>query len=241
MGVEVTSQTLDSNRWLTRLSPPQPLSLSPLHIRLPGDMSAAAFLIVAALITPGSQVTLRQIGLNPTRTGLLDTLWEMGAEIRLENLTEQAGEPVGDLTICHSPLHCVQVGGERVVRMIDEFPVFAIAAAYARGETRVRDAEELRHKESDRITALGQELSRLGVDFNETPDGFVIRGGGPPDGGEVQSHGDHRLAMSLAVCGLAARRPVQVDGAEIIAESFPSFMSVLQALGASASAPADTA
>jgi 3-phosphoshikimate 1-carboxyvinyltransferase len=241
MGVEVTSQTLDSNRWLTRLSPPQPLSLSPLHIRLPGDMSAAAFLIVAALITPGSQVTLRQIGLNPTRTGLLDTLWEMGAEIRLENLTEQAGEPVGDLTICHSPLHGVQVGGERVVRMIDEFPVFAIAAAYARGETRVRDAEELRHKESDRITALGQELSRLGVDFNETPDGFVIRGGGPPDGGEVQSHGDHRLAMSLAVCGLAARRPVQVDGAEIIAESFPSFVSVLQALGASASAPADTA
>jgi 3-phosphoshikimate 1-carboxyvinyltransferase len=241
MGVEVTSQTLDSNRWLTRLSPPQPLSLSPLHIRLPGDMSAAAFLIVAALITPGSQATLRQVGLNPTRTGLLDTLWEMGAEIRLENLTEQAGEPVGDLTICHSPLHGVQVGGERVVRMIDEFPVFAIAAAYARGETRVRDAEELRHKESDRITALGQELSQLGVDFNETPDGFVIRGGGPPGGGEVQSHGDHRLAMSLAVCGLAARRPVQVDGAEIIAESFPSFVSVLQALGASASTPADTA
>jgi 3-phosphoshikimate 1-carboxyvinyltransferase len=240
MGVEVTNLPLDSGRWITRLAPPQPLSLSPLHIRLPGDMSAAAFLIVAALITPGSQVTLRQVGLNPTRTGLLDTLREMGADLRLDNLAEQAGEPVGDLTICHSPLHGVHVGGERVVRMIDEFPVFAIAAAYAQGETLVRDAEELRHKESDRISALGQELRRLGVDFSETPDGFVLRGGQPPEGGEVQSHGDHRLAMSLAVCGLAARRPVRVDGAEIIDESFPSFVPVLRSLGASVVMPADT-
>lgn len=233
MGVEITHTRLDGQGWLTRLAPPHPLKLSPLQMRLPGDMSAAAFLIVAALITPGSQVTLRQVGLNPTRTGLLDTLREMGAEIHLGNQHMQAGEPVGDLTVRYSRLRGVQVGGERVVRMIDEFPVFAVAAAYAHSETLVRDAQELRHKESDRISALGQELRRLGVDFSENPDGFLIRGGRLPNGGQVQSHGDHRLAMALAVCGLAARQPVQVVGAEMIDESFPAFASVLRSLGAS--------
>jgi 3-phosphoshikimate 1-carboxyvinyltransferase len=235
MGVEVTNHALDGERWVTRLTPPSPFSLTPLQIRLPGDISAASFLIVAALITPGSQVTLRQVGLNPTRTGLLDTLREMGAEIHIENQNVQGGEPVGDLTVCHSRLRGVQVGGERVVRMIDEFPVFAIAAAYAHGETVVRDAQELRHKESDRISALGQELRCLGVDFSEKPDGFVIRGGSLPNGGRVQTHGDHRLAMALAVCGLAACRPVQVMDAQIIDESFPAFASVLRSLGASVS------
>lgn len=241
MGVDVTNQPLGDGRWATRLVPPVPPALAPLHIRLPGDISAAAFLIVAALITPGSQITLRQVGLNPTRTGLLDTLQEMGAELRFANLGEQAGEPVGDLTVCHSALHGVQVGGERVVRMIDEFPVFAVAAAYARGETRVCDAEELRLKESDRISALGQELLRLGIDFSETRDGFIIQGGQSPEGGVVQSHGDHRLAMSLAVSGLAANGPVQVDGAEMIHESFPAFVPVLRSLGARLSAPAGLA
>lgn len=235
MGVSVTNRPLDGGRWITRLTPPQPLSLKPLQISLPGDISAAAFLIVAALITPGSHITLRQVGLNPTRTGLLDTLEEMGADIQLENLGEQGGEPVGDITIRHSALRGVQVSGDRVVRMIDEFPIFAVAAVYARGETRVCDAEELRHKESDRISALGKELRLLGVDFNETPDGFIIHAGQPPLGGRVQSHGDHRLAMSLAISGLASCRPVQVSGAEMIHESFPEFVAVLRLLGASLS------
>jgi len=129
-----------------------------------------------------------------------------------------------------SALHGVTVGGERVVRMIDEFPIFAVAAAYAVGTTTVRDAEELRHKESDRITALGGELRRLGVDFAETGDGFVIHGG-PVQGGEVEAHGDHRLALSLAVAGLASRAPVQVRGAQMMAESFPGFSDVLRSLG----------
>jgi 3-phosphoshikimate 1-carboxyvinyltransferase len=232
MGVDVVNRHLDGGSWITRLVPPRPASVKPLQIRLPGDMSAAAFLIVAALITPGSQITLRQVGLNPTRTGLLDTLIEMGARLDLANLGEQGGEPVGDITVQYSQLHGVQVSGERVVRMIDEFPVFAIAAAYAQGETAVRDAVELRHKESDRISALGQELRRLGVHFNETPDGFIILGGQPVLGGRVESHGDHRLAMSLAVSGLAASQPVQVDGAEMIGESFPGFEAVLRSLGA---------
>jgi 3-phosphoshikimate 1-carboxyvinyltransferase len=232
MGVDVSNLPLDGGHWITRLIPPEPLRLAPLHMRLPGDISAAAFLIVAALITPGSQLTLRQVGLNPTRTGLLDTLQEMGADLCVTRLNEQGGEPVGDLTVCYSPLHGVQVGGERVVRMIDEFPVFAIAAACAHGETVVRDAQELRHKESDRISALGQELRLLGVDFTETPDGFVIRGGQPLSGGDVQSHGDHRLAMSLAISGLVAEQPVRVSGSEMINESFPEFAAVLRRLGA---------
>lgn len=235
MGVDVVNRPLDGGSWITRLVPPRPALLKPLQIRLPGDMSAAAFLLVAALITPGSRITLRQVGLNPTRTGLLDTLIEMGARLDLANLGEQGGEPVGDITVRYSQLHGVRVSGERVVRMIDEFPVFAVAAAYASGVTVVRDAVELRHKESDRISALGQELRRLGVHFEETPDGFIIQGGRPVIGGRVESHGDHRLAMSLAVSGLAARQPVQVDGAEMIGESFPGFEAVLRSLGAAVS------
>jgi 3-phosphoshikimate 1-carboxyvinyltransferase len=236
MGVNVTNAPLADGCWKTCLNPPQPLALTPIQISLPGDISAAAFLIVAALITPGSQITLRQVGLNPTRTGLLDTLREMGARLELANLGDQAGEPVGDITVRYSPLHGVRVGGERVVRMIDEFPVFAVAAACANGETLVCEAAELRYKESDRISALGQELRRVGVDFSETPDGFIIQGGRPLRGGQVQSHGDHRLAMSLAVSGLASNQAVQVEGAEMIHESFPAFTTVLRLLGAELSA-----
>jgi 3-phosphoshikimate 1-carboxyvinyltransferase len=126
----------------------------------------------------------------------------------------------------------VLVEGERVVRMIDEFPVFAVAAAYAHGHTVVRDAFELRHKESDRISALCNELTAIGVQVSETPDGFIIEGGGPPSGGMVDPHGDHRLAMSLAVAGLAAKNPVSIQDAKIINESFPNFIKILRHLGA---------
>jgi 3-phosphoshikimate 1-carboxyvinyltransferase len=238
MGVEVKSSIYtDADgrplRWVTSLNPPESGRLRPLQITLPNDLSAAAFLIVAALITPGSQLHLHGVGLNPTRTGLLDTLLEMGADIQIHPTADRGGEPTGDLVVRHSALRGVEVSGERVVRMIDEFPVFAVAAAYAHGETRVRDAEELRHKESDRISALGGELRALGVDFSETSDGFIVRGGRTLGGGRVQSHGDHRLAMSLAVAGLAAQAPVQVAGAEMIHESFPDFVSVIRSLGAS--------
>jgi 3-phosphoshikimate 1-carboxyvinyltransferase len=218
--------------FVTRLAPPRPLILKPLQMSLPGDMSAAAFLIVAALITPGSQITLRGVGLNPTRTGLVEALVEMGADIHIANLDEQAGEPVGDLSVGYSELHGVRVSGERVVRMIDEFPAFAVAAAFARGKTVVADAEELRHKESDRITALGEELRALGAEFSETPDGFIVQGGRSLRGGVARPHGDHRLAMSLAVAGLASESPVKVAEAGIIHESFPDFAAVLRSFGA---------
>jgi 3-phosphoshikimate 1-carboxyvinyltransferase len=214
------------------LTPLQPCSLPPLRTALPGDISAAAFLIVAALITPGSDIRLTQVGLNPTRTGLLDVLRAMGAEIEIMAVAETQGEPAGVLAARASRLHGVTVDGPLVVRMIDEFPIFAVAAAAAEGRTVVRGASELRLKESDRIAALCRELRVLGVDITETADGFEILGGRPFTGGTVTAHGDHRLAMALAIAGLAADAPVIVQDAEIIAESFPGFTDALQSLGA---------
>ena len=237
MGVQVESGitppegTAQVIYW-TRIHPPQTLSLKPLVMSLPGDMSAAAFLIVAALITPGSTIRLDGIGLNPTRTGLLDSLLEMGGDVTIENQSEQAGEPVGDITIRGSQLHGIQVHGERIVRMIDEFPAFAVAAAFADGETQVYDAQELRNKELDRIEALGTELRKLGAEFDSKADGFVIQGQRSLQGGEVDPHGDHRLAMALALVGLVAQKPVRVLNAGILAESFPAFPDVMKLLGA---------
>lgn len=217
-------------KYRTKLTPPH-RDLQPLRMRLPGDFSSAAFLIVAALVTPGSEVILEGVGLNPTRTGLLDALAAMGAQIRVTAVGERHGEPVGDLQIRYSPLKAAQVSGDLVVRMIDEFPAFAVAAAYARGRTVVRDAEELRHKETDRISVICQQFRRIGVEAQEAAGGFCITGG-RPRGGQVDARGDHRLAMAFAVAGLASWSPVTVEGTEIISESFPGFAEVLQTLGA---------
>lgn len=237
MGVTVNSELVQSEsdgktEYLTTLSPPSSKRLSPLQMTLPGDISAASFLIVAALITPNSELKLHGVGLNPTRTGILDALSQMGGNIQILNQSEQAGEPVGDLIVRHSQLNGIRVLGDLVVRMIDEFPVFAIAAAYAKGKTVVRDALELRHKESDRIQMLCRELTAIGVQVREAPDGFDITGGAPIYGGDVDPHGDHRLAMALAVAGLAAEGQVAIKDAQIINESFPNFVDIMQNLGA---------
>jgi 3-phosphoshikimate 1-carboxyvinyltransferase len=156
----------------------------------------------------------------------------MGADIQISNLTESNGEPVGDLLVHYGSLRGTQISGPLVVRMIDEFPVFAVAAANAQGQSVVSQAAELRHKESDRISDLCAELLQLGVDVEETADGFKINGGESLKGGEVDSHHDHRLAMALAIAGLAARDPVVIQQAEIIAESYPQFDTSLRELGA---------
>jgi len=236
LGVRVKSERLslpelDTDQYLTQLFPPRQLLLPALDLELPGDFSAAAFLVVAALITPGSEVSLQQVGLNPTRTGLLDALLEMGADIQVSVTGESSGEPVGSLVVRHSNLRGTQVTGPLVVRMIDEFPAFAIAAAFAEGETRVSQAGELRYKESDRIAALCTELASLGANVAETADGFIIQGKRLAGGEQVASHGDHRLAMALAVAGLACQQPVTVLGAGIITESFPAFEQTVADLG----------
>jgi 3-phosphoshikimate 1-carboxyvinyltransferase len=229
MGVEIKR---DPQKHHVRLKPPC-APLLPLNLMLPGDISSAAFLIVAALIVPGSDLLLRGIGLNPTRVGLVEALQEMGARIEVQNSIEVYGEPKGNLRIQASELEGIRVEGPLVVRMIDEFPIFAVAAALAQGETVVSEAEELRYKESDRISSLCQELHNMGVKLEEKTDGFVIEGSHRLKGGvSVSSHGDHRLAMALIIAGLAAAQPTVVEGAEILQESFPELPLILGELGA---------
>lgn len=208
---------------------PQRTPLAPLDTELAGDISSAAFLMVAATIVPGSDFRLEKVGVNPTRTGILDALRAMGADIEATAPAEMAGEPVADLRVRAAPLRGTAVAGDLVVRMIDEFPAFMIAAACAEGETVVRDAAELRAKESDRIAIMTAELRALGVDVEEFPDGFRIRGTGRiPGGATVRAHGDHRVAMSLALAALVAEAPVTIEGFEMLNESFPDFPRILQ-------------
>src|SRR5690606_26380311 len=202
-------------------------------IEVPGDPSSAAFALVAALITPGSEVTAEGVLLNPLRTGLFDTLVEMGADLTVSNRREAGGEAVGDLTARHSALAGVIVPEARAPAMIDEYPVLAVAAAFARGETVMRGVGELRVKESDRIALMARGLEACGVDLEEEPEGFIVRGtGAPPRGGaDIETGGDHRVAMSHLVLGLAAGAPVSVDEPDMIATSFPGFVRMMRRLG----------
>ncbi|MBN1265231.1 MAG: 3-phosphoshikimate 1-carboxyvinyltransferase [Anaerolineales bacterium] len=210
---------------------PENTKLPPLSTTVPRDISAAAFLITAALIVPGSRLYLNQLGVNPTRTGLIDVIKRMGARIKTGPVTVINSEPVTDLEISFSELQATDIFGENVVRMIDEFPIFAIAATQAKGTTTVRDAGELRIKESDRITALVTELRKMGAAIEECSDGFVVDGPTRLKGAVVQSHGDHRLAMALSIAGLVAEGETVVEGADSIEQSFPSFPSVLAEMG----------
>lgn len=195
-------------------------------VSVPGDLSAAAFFLVAAAILPESRITIKGVGINPTRTGILDVLGAMGAKLSISNCVEVSGEPQADITISAGELKGTEISGPLIPRLIDEIPALAVAACYAQGETVIRDAAELRVKESDRLAALAQELGALGAHIHELPDGLIIRGR-PLGGGEVSSHGDHRLAMALAVGALAASGPVTIAGAECVNVSFPDFFTHL--------------
>lgn len=201
--------------------------LAPLSCSLPGDASSAAFLFAAAAIVPGSRVTVTSVGVNSGRIGFLNALAEMGASVEYANRREIAGEPVADVTVAYATLHGIEISSSAVVDMIDEFPVFATVAAFAEGESVVRDAIELRYKESDRIAAIVSRFSALGAEVEERQDGFSIHGG-TLKGGKVDALGDHRIAMASALCAL--RCPVTVENAEILNESFPSFVSSLESL-----------
>jgi 3-phosphoshikimate 1-carboxyvinyltransferase len=205
--------------------------LAATRVEVPADVSSAAFPLVAALLVPGSEVVLEAVGMNPRRTGLLDALALMGADIRRGNPRFLGGEPVADLSVRHAPLRGIEVPEALVADMIDEFPILFVAAALARGETVVRGAEELRVKESDRIAVMAAGLRVLGIEVRETRDGAVIRGG-TLRGGTVDSAGDHRCAMSFAVAGLVADAPVEVLDCDNVATSFPGFMALMQGLGA---------
>jgi 3-phosphoshikimate 1-carboxyvinyltransferase len=202
----------------------EPGRLEPRRVRIPADLSGAAFFLVAAAITPGSDITVRDVGVNPTRTGLLDALRAMGADLDIVRERVLDGEPVADIRVRYRPLRATTISGELVVRAIDEIPVLAVAAAHAAGTTSVRDAGELRAKESDRLAAVGDILRRCGVKVVDRPDGFDVTGGGAhPPAQTLATEGDHRLAMSIAA--LAAPTGAHaVDDADCIAISFPEFV-----------------
>ena len=211
--------------------------LSGTAIRVPGDPSSAAFPIVAALIIPGSEVTVEGVLLNELRIGLLKTLREMGADLSIENVRDEGGEPVGDITARHSELRGVEVPAERAPSMIDEYPILAVAAAFAQGPTLMRGLAELRVKESDRIALMAAGLEGCGVMVEEEPEGMIVTGTAganhPVRGGAmVETHGDHRVAMAHLVLGLGAAAPISVDAPEMIATSFPGFTKLMTKLGA---------
>jgi len=204
------------------LNPPR-APLRALDLTVPGDISAAAYFMVAAVLHPRGEVRIRNVGLNPTRSGIIEVLRAMGACIRIENERLEGEEPVADIAVGSSSLHGVEIGEELIPRLIDEIPVLAVAALAAPGTTIIRGAGELRVKESDRIATLVRELSLLGARVEELPDGMVIRGGKRLRGGEVASHNDHRLAMALAVASTLTFEEVTISGAEAVAVSYPGF------------------
>jgi 3-phosphoshikimate 1-carboxyvinyltransferase len=226
MGVEITTL----GNWITIQPPTSPLR--PLDLTVPGDISSAAFPLVAAAIVPHSEITITNVGYNETRTGLLDALRAMGAEVFVTDERMTGGETAVSLTIRFTELHPTTVGGDTVVRGIDEFPVWAVAATQAAGDSRVTDAAELRVKEVDRIAVLVGELRKLGANLSEHADGFTVHGPTRLYSAEVDSHDDHRLAMSLAVAGLATHGLTLVNDARCAADSFPGFVDSMQQLGA---------
>ena len=197
---------------------------------MPGDISSAAFWLVAGAIVPGSELLIENVGINPTRTGILEALELMGADVTLENQREVTGEPVADLRVRSSQLQGCEIGGDLIPRLIDEIPILAVAATCAQGTTVIRDAEELRVKESDRLAVMASQLAKMGAKVTERPDGLEITGGTPLIGAELDSYTDHRIAMSFAIAALMAQGPTQIDRAEAASISYPNFFTTLQSL-----------
>ena len=208
----------------------RPYILRPFNLTVPGDFSSAAFIIAAAAVVPGSKVIVRGVNLNPTRTGFLSVLKEMGAKIRVLNTKTRYFEPVGDLEVSHSNLRSVTVSGSRIPLLIDEIPILAVVASQAGGRTAVSGAGELRVKESDRIKAIVSQLKRMGVRIEEKRDGFIIQGPCVLRGASCDSFGDHRMAMALAVAGLAARGRTAIKGFGCARVSYPGFIKDLKSL-----------
>lgn len=209
-----------------------PVVLNGRDVDVPGDISSAAFFLVAGLIVPGAELLLKNVGVNPTRSGIIDILQQMGGSIELLNQRELSGEPVADLLVKSSNLKGIEIGGELVPRAIDEFPVVSVAAAFADGVTTISDAKELRVKETDRISAMCETLGKLGAQIEPLEDGMRITGGGALSGGTVNSFGDHRIAMSLAVAALRADAEVTIKDTGCTATSFPNFWELLNGIRA---------
>lgn len=229
-GVEVRLEELGAWSRRVTVEPPGELRV-PVDISIPGDLSSAAFWIAAALVVPGSEVRIRRVGINPTRTRFLDILGRMGAEVEIFGAGEDAiGEPVGEVLVRHSTLEAATVGTEDVPGAVDELPLLALLGAFAKGETVVWGAEELRVKETDRIRAVCEEFRKIGVEIEERPDGYAVVGDpeGGIRGGRASSRGDHRIGMALAIAGLASRNGVEIENLEAASVSYPGFLGDLK-------------
>jgi 3-phosphoshikimate 1-carboxyvinyltransferase len=202
-------------------------NLSGREVGIPGDISSAAFFLVAGATIPGSEVIVRDVGVNPTRAGVIEILGRMGAQIELVNERIETGETVADIKVTGGRLQGVEIGPEMVARTIDEYPILAVAGALAVGVTTISGAKELRYKESDRIATMTEGLRALGVEVEERPDGMAIGGGKPLEGASVKTYGDHRVAMSLAIAGLSTAGGVQMDDVACVDTSFPGFFELL--------------
>ena len=211
----------------------QASGLSSTNVRVPGDISSAAFWMVAGAAHPNASIRLTNVGINPSRTGVIEVLRSMGASLRMENVVEDALEPAADIVVESSDLRGVEIADDIIPQVIDELPVLALAAARAKGETVIRNAEELRVKESDRITATVTGLAGLGVDIEETPDGMVIRGGRKLRGTNVKSFGDHRIAMTMGIAGTISDGETAIEEADAADVSYPTFWSTLDSVSGS--------
>ena len=226
--IDVTHNT-DGSETITLQGPAK---LTGCVVEVPRDPSSAAFLMVAGLIVPGSEVELPAILLNPRRTGLIQTLLEMGAKIEIKNRRVSGGEEIGDLVVRYSELNGVEVPTERAPSMIDEYPILSVAASFAKGRTAMRGLEELRVKESDRLEAVARGLAANGVRYEIEGDDLIVEGGAVAGGGTVSTHMDHRIAMSFLTMGLVSAKPVTVDDVTMIATSFPEYQDLMRGLGA---------
>ncbi|HZW69051.1 MAG TPA: 3-phosphoshikimate 1-carboxyvinyltransferase [Pseudogracilibacillus sp.] len=202
--------------------------LSPVDVTVPGDISSAAFFLVAASIVPDSKLTLLNVGLNKTRTGIIDVLQDMGAQLTISNERMSAGEPIGDITVAYSELHSTEISGDLIPRLIDEIPIIALLATQAHGNTVIKNAEELRVKETDRIKAVVEVLTTLGANVEEKEDGMIIYGKSSLTGGSIKSYADHRMAMLAAIASLIAKDKVVIDDISSIAVSYPTFFEHLE-------------
>ncbi len=214
-----------------KLNSSDKINIDPLDIKIPGDISSAAFIIAAGLITENSKIIIKDVGINKTRTGILDALEMMGADLTIKNKKISSGEPLADIEVTSSNLKAVEISGDLVPRLIDEIPLLALLATQADGETIIKDAEELRVKETDRIKAISSELRKLGAEIEEYPDGMKIKGNTNLKGGiEVDSFGDHRIGMTMAIAGLIASDGIIVNNSESINISFPDFEKLINNL-----------
>jgi 3-phosphoshikimate 1-carboxyvinyltransferase len=207
------------------------LNAPEVEINVPADISSAAFFMVGAAITPNSEIILRDVILNETRKGILDVMERMNVNFSVENVKVSSGEPIGDIVVQYSPeLKSTIIEGEEIPRLIDEIPIIALLASQAEGETVIRDASELRVKESDRISSTVENLKNIGVEAEELPDGMAIRGKSKIKGGKVKSYGDHRIAMTFIIASLISEGEIEIDDIECISTSYPDFLKDLNSL-----------